>query len=73
MVCDVPLPFLHWLGLRCGMYSFPSVKLLRKNTIALGHEFGDPILLRQDRENIKHKVGSLKDTTLTFPGMVPDT
>lgn len=59
--------------MRCGMYSFPSVKLLRKNTVALSQEFGYPILLRQDRGNIKHKIGSLKDTTLTFPGMVPDT
>lgn len=49
------------------------MKFLRKKKVALGQEFGDPIPLRQDRENIKHKIGSLKDITLTFPGMVPDT
>lgn len=55
-----------------GSYSFPSVKLLRRNKVPTSRKFGIPLLLRQDRENVTRKImsGPLKDRiTTAFPGV----
>lgn len=60
----VPSPSL--VGWVCGSYSFPSIKLLRKNKVVPGHKFGDPLQLRLDRESIKHKIMSSQRYNTNF-------
>lgn len=71
MVLAGSLPSLAGMGV-CQLH-LPIHEAPRRNKVAPGHKFGDPLVLSQERENIKYKIRScsLKDITLNFLGMVP--
>lgn len=71
MVLAGSSPSLAEMGV-CQIH-FPIHEAPRRNQVAPGHKFGDPLVLSQERKNIKYKTRScsLKETTLNFLGMVP--